>query len=136
MVSGREVIINRGAIVAQGPIDRLVEEFFPTARVAVEIAGPRQAVLDSVRAIPGVVRVEDSAPSGDGPGRFMVESARGRDVRGELFQLAAQQKWNLLELRQVGMTLEEVFIRIVAGEENENEAVSAEAAAAPTEAVS
>jgi gliding motility-associated transport system ATP-binding protein len=132
MVCSAVVIINRGAIVAQGPIDRLVEEFFPTARVEVEIAGPRAAVLDAVRAIPGVVRVEDSAPTGEGPGRFVVESARGRDVRGEIFQLAAQQKWNLLELRQVGMTLEEVFIRIVAGEESDA-AVSPSPAAGPTE---
>ena len=135
MVCTGVVIINRGAIVAQGPIDRLVEEFFPTARVEVEIVGPRNAVLDAVRAIPGVVRVEDSAPAGEGPGRFVVESARGRDVRGEIFQLAAQQKWNLLELRQVGMTLEEVFIRIVAGEETDG-AVSPSPAAGPTAVVS
>jgi gliding motility-associated transport system ATP-binding protein len=128
MLCGGVVIINRGAIVAQGPIDRLVEEFFPTARVEVEIAGPAAAVVDGLRAIAGVVRVEESgaAGAGDGVGHFMVESARGRDVRGEIFQLAAQQKWTLLELRQVGMTLEEVFIRIVAGEESE--------AAAATEA--
>lgn len=117
MVCSGVVIINQGAIVAQGPIDRLVEEFFPTARVAVEIAGPRPAVLDGLRTIPGVVRIEEGDLDGDGPVRLVVESARGRDVRGEIFQLAAQQKWNLLELRQVGMTLEEVFIRIVAGEE-------------------
>jgi ABC-2 type transport system ATP-binding protein len=119
MVCTGVVIINKGEIVAQGPIDRLVEEFFPTARVAVEIAGPRAAVLEGVRGIAGVVRVDEVAVDGDGPVRFMVESARDRDVRGEIFQLAAQQKWNLLELRPVGMTLEEVFMRIVAGEESE-----------------
>jgi ABC-2 type transport system ATP-binding protein len=119
MLCSGVVIINRGAIVAQGPIDRLVEQFFPTARVEVEIAGPRAAVLEGMRAIQGVVQVASGASTGDGVGRYVVESARGRDVRGEIFQLAAQQKWNLLELRQVGMTLEEVFIRIVAGEENE-----------------
>jgi ABC-2 type transport system ATP-binding protein len=118
MVCSGVVIINRGSIVAQGPIDRLVEQFFPTARVEVEIAGPRQAVRESIRAIPGVVQVQDEGNS-DGAGRFVVESARGRDVRGEIFQLAAQQKWNLLELRQVGIRLEEVFMRIVAGEERE-----------------
>jgi ABC-2 type transport system ATP-binding protein len=120
MVCTGVVIINRGEIVAQGPIDRLVEEFFPTARVAVEVAGPRAAVLEGVRGIAGVVRVDAvAAADGDGPTRFMVESARGRDVRGEIFQLAVQQKWNLLELRPVGMTLEEVFMRIVAGEESD-----------------
>jgi ABC-2 type transport system ATP-binding protein len=127
MLCSGVVIINRGAIVAQGPIDRLVEQFFPTARVEVEVAGPRAAVVDGMRAIAGVVRVDDSAVPGDGAGRYVVESARGRDVRGEIFQLAAQQKWNLLELKQVGMTLEEVFIRIVAGEENEGAAPPAAA---------
>ena len=51
--------------------------------------------------------------------RYTVEAARGRDVRAEIFQLAAQQRWELLELKRVGMTLEEVFIRVVAGEESE-----------------
>src|SRR5207237_1847235 len=34
MVCSSVVIINKGVIVAQGPIDTLVEQFFPTARVA------------------------------------------------------------------------------------------------------
>jgi len=119
MLCGGVVIINRGSIVAQGPIDRLVEQFFPTARVEVEVTAPRAAVRDGIRAIAGVVRVEELGAATDGTGRFLVESARGRDVRGEIFQLAAQQRWTLLELRQVGMTLEEVFMRIVAGEERE-----------------
>jgi ABC-2 type transport system ATP-binding protein len=119
MVCGSVVIINRGAIVAQGTIDRLVEQFFPTARVEVEVTAPRGAVRETMRSIPGVVRVEERAASHDGISRFVVESARGHDVRGEIFQMAAQQKWGLLELRQVGMTLEEVFIRVVAGEERE-----------------
>ncbi len=122
MVCGAVVIINRGAIVAQGPIDRLVEQFFPSARVEVELVAPRGAVRDAVRAIPGVLTVEEAGAGTDGAGRFVVESARGRDVRGELFQLAAQQWWGLLELKQVGMTLEEVFMRIVAGEERETPA--------------
>jgi ABC-2 type transport system ATP-binding protein len=132
MVCSGVVIINRGGIVAQGPIDRLVEQFFPTARVEVEVVGPAAAVRESMLAIPGVVRVESSAGT-DGASRFVVESARGRDVRGEIFQLAAQQKCVLLELKPVGMTLEEVFIRIVAGEESEGAARPARAAEATVE---
>ena len=117
MVCGAVIIINKGAIVAQGPIDTLVEQFFPTSRLEVEIAGPPSAVRDRIRAIPGVLSVQDQAPA-NGAARFTVEAARGRDVRAEIFQLAAQQRWDLLELKRVGMTLEEVFIRIVAGEES------------------
>jgi hypothetical protein len=53
----------------------------------------------------------------NGDGRYVVEAARARDVRAEIFQLAAQRRWSLRELRRVGMTLEEVFMRVVAGEE-------------------
>ncbi len=125
MVCSGVIIINKGAIVAQGPIDTLVEQFFPTARVHVEIVGPAPAVREGMRRLPGVLDVHEQAPV-DGQGTYVVESARDRDVRGEIFQLAAQQKWELRELRRVGMTLEEVFIRIVAGEETAESAAPAE----------
>jgi ABC-2 type transport system ATP-binding protein len=117
MVCDAVIIINKGGIVAQGPIDTLVEQFFPTSRLEVEIVGPTPAVRDRIRAIPGVLSVQDQPPA-NGVGRYTVEAARGRDVRAEIFQMAAQQRWDLLELKRVGLTLEEVFIRVVAGEES------------------
>jgi ABC-2 type transport system ATP-binding protein len=128
MVCSGVIIINRGSIVAQGPIDRLVEDFFPTARVHVQVEGPPGAVREGLGTIPGVVGVHEDA-SADGLASYVVESARGRDVRGEIFQLAAQRGWQLRELRRAGMTLEEVFIRIVAGEETASESVVVEAEA-------
>src|SRR5437762_4972711 len=118
MVCSGVIIINNGSIVAQGPIDTLVEQFFPTARVEVEIVGPAPAVHERIRAIAGVLSVQDLAGA-NGAGRFVIEAARDRDVRSEIFRMAAQQRWELLELKRVGMTLEEVFIRIVAGEQSE-----------------
>jgi len=116
MVCSGVVIINKGSIVAQGPIDTLVQQFFPTARLEVEIVGPPAAVRHGIRGIPGVVSVEELAVT-NGAGRYVVESSRERDVRGEIFEVAVQQQWKLLELRRVGTSLEEVFIRIVAGEQ-------------------
>ncbi len=129
MVCGEVIIINKGSIVAQGAIDSLVEQFFPTARLHVQLAGPLTAVRAALRGIPGVVAVHDEPPAGDSAQAFVVESPRGRDVRAEVFRLAAQQKWDLLELRRVGMTLEEVFIRVVAGEETDGGAAPAREAA-------
>ncbi len=119
MLCGSVIIINKGSIVAQGPIDSLVERFFPAARVQVQLQGPPAAVRESLLAIPGVLSVHPQAVE-DGAGIYVVESARGRDVRGEISLLAAQQKWSLLELKRVGMTLEEVFMKVVAGEEGDH----------------
>jgi gliding motility-associated transport system ATP-binding protein len=119
MVCGSVIIINKGAIVAQGPIDTLVEQFFPTSRVHVQLDGPLDAVRAALQKISGVVTVHEAPPTGDPAPGFVVESPRDRDVRAEVFRLAAEQRWPLLELRRVGMTLEEVFMRIVAGEETD-----------------
>ena len=117
MVCDSVIIIHRGRIVAQGTQSELVEQVFPAARVEVEIAGPADAVGQALKAIPGVTSVETVA-SPDGSARFVVEAPRGRDVRGEIPKLATARGWGLLELHTVGLSLEEVFIRVVAGEDH------------------
>ncbi|MGH7420718.1 MAG: hypothetical protein ACREI4_03735, partial [Candidatus Rokuibacteriota bacterium] len=52
-----------------------------------------------------------------------VEATRERDVRPELVRLVAGKGWTLQELHQVGMSLEEVFMRAVAGEQEPEEPV-------------
>ncbi len=116
MVCTGVIIINKGRIVAQGPIETLVEQFFPTARVEVQLAGPPEAVREALGKIPGVIGVQQRLAE-DGNVAYAVEAPRGRDVRGEIAQLAGDRRWPLKELHRVGATLEEVFIRVVAGED-------------------
>ncbi|MBI3625210.1 MAG: ATP-binding cassette domain-containing protein, partial [Candidatus Rokubacteria bacterium] len=116
MVCQGVIIIHRGRIVARGSLDRLAEEFFPTSRIQLQIAGPADAVGAALRQVPGVLRIEQQ-PVGDGVWLYLVESTRGRDVRAQIAQLVAERRWGLLELHQEGMSLEEVFLRVVAGEE-------------------
>jgi ABC-2 type transport system ATP-binding protein len=118
MVCQGVVIINRGRIVASGPLDRLMEELSPVTRIQVQVEGPAELVGASLRALPGVQRLEPRGVAG-GVGTFVVEADRGRDVRRDVFQLVSQQRWGLLELRALGLSLEDLFIRIVAGEEEE-----------------
>jgi ABC-2 type transport system ATP-binding protein len=118
MVCEGVIIINRGRVVASGPLDRLMQELAPVARIQVQIEGPADLVAQSIRALPGGQRVETRGVV-DGVGTFVLEADRARDVRREVAQLAAQQRWGLLELRALDLSLEDVFIRIVAGEEHE-----------------
>jgi ABC-2 type transport system ATP-binding protein len=116
MVCDSIVIINRGHIVAQGTQAELVQQVFPAARVEVQVRGAVEAIAGALKDLPGVTSVQ-ALEARDGASRFLVESPRGRDVRGELVRLVAGRGWELLELHQVGLSLEEVFIRVVAGEE-------------------
>ncbi len=122
MVCDGVIIINRGRIVAQGTESELVRQVFPTARIEVRVAGADGDVAGALRALPGVVGVEPST-SRDGAVGFMVESERDRDVRPDLVRLISGRGWALQELHQVGMSLEEVFIRVVAGEQESPDAV-------------
>jgi len=129
MVCDGIIIINRGRIVAQGTQDELVAQVFPAARVELEVAGaPAEAVAAAVRAVPGVVGVEPR-PARDGVAALVIETTRESDVRAELVELVRQRGWRLLELHQVGLSLEEVFIRVVAGEEQAQLAAAAPVAA-------
>ena len=131
MVCEGVVIINRGRIVASGTLDRLMDEVAPIARVQVQVEGPAELVGASLRAVPGVQRVEAHGVT-NGVGTFVVEADRARDVRRELSQLVAQQRWGLLELRALELSLEDMFIRILAGEMQE--AGPPDEAPAPVEA--
>ncbi len=118
MVCEGVVIIHRGRIVASGTLDRLMEELSPVARVQVQVEGPPELVSASLRALRGVTRVESRGVA-DGVGTFVVEAERARDIRRDLVQLVTEQRWGLLELRPVGFSLEDLFIRVVTGEEHE-----------------
>jgi ABC-2 type transport system ATP-binding protein len=134
MVCEGVIIINRGRIVASGPLDRLMQELSPTARLQVQVDGPTELVTQSLRALPGVQRVEARGVV-DGVSTFVLEAERVRDIRREVAQLVAQQRWGLLELKALDLSLEDVFIRIVAGEEHE-EPITDDVAAAAEEVAS
>jgi len=128
MVCDGVIIINRGKIVAQGTESELVEQVFPTARLEVRVADVGADVAEALAGVLGVARVEP-LPSREGERAFLVESPRERDVRPDLVKLVISRGWALYELHQVGMSLEEVFIRVVAGEEADEQAVIDAAAA-------
>jgi ABC-2 type transport system ATP-binding protein len=126
MVCDGVIIINRGRIVAQGTESELVQRAFPSARIELRVVGGGDEVAGAVAAIPGVVGVAPLAARDGGVG-VLVEATRDRDVRPDLVRLVTGRGWMLQELHPVGMSLEEVFIRAVAGEQDQPEAIPAAA---------
>src|SRR3990172_9357405 len=92
MVCQGVIIINRGRIVASGGWYQLQNQVFPSRRIELQIDGQAQGVEEALSRIPGVLRVERREIAA-GPGGFVIESSRDRDVRGEIFQLAAERRW-------------------------------------------
>src|SRR6476660_10298420 len=93
-VCSRLLIINRGRLVADGPLDDLVARAKGAARVAVEAVG--QGVAARLAGLSGVEAVEaHEAP--DGRSRVIVTAATSDDLRPRIFELAKAEQWTLFE---------------------------------------
>jgi ABC-2 type transport system ATP-binding protein len=102
----RLLIINRGSIVADGPMDDLVARAKGAARVAVEAAGA--GVAQRLAELPGVGTVE-AHEAADGRTRVIVTAGSGDDLRPRIFELAKAERWTLFELHQEAGSLEDLF---------------------------
>jgi ABC-2 type transport system ATP-binding protein len=102
----RVLIINRGKIVADGPVTELVSRASRGARISVEVAGPGAG--PRLAALPGVGAVTEQEET-DGRLRMVLAVDGGADLRPEIFRLASREGWTLYELHQEAGSLEDVF---------------------------
>jgi ABC-2 type transport system ATP-binding protein len=135
MVCNRVIIINRGRLVAVDTPINLAEGISEALSVQLEVNGRPADVLRTLRSIPGVSAASvvrsgvGPLPSGNGlpPAdelsddglpegiyTYDVEGTSGIDVRGRTSSAVVGAGYELLELRGVRLSLEEVFLRVVA----------------------
>lgn len=107
----RMVIINRGRIVASGTAGELRQRQGGSGRTIAELKGPEDQIITAVGKLNGVSGVHSEAA--DGWIRLMVDSRS--DQREAVAQIALEKRWPLRELRRETATLEDFFVRIVAG---------------------
>ncbi|HEX9828661.1 MAG TPA: ATP-binding cassette domain-containing protein, partial [Bacteroidota bacterium] len=113
----RVIIINEGAIVADGTPEKLQQEFRGVEAITVEIKSsePADAVAAKLKSLAGVETVERSGVGGH-THSFTLMTSKGSDVREELFNRAVAERWVLLELTRKGTSLEEVFHKLTRAE--------------------
>jgi ABC-2 type transport system ATP-binding protein len=112
----RVVMINKGSIAAQGPMDEVRARAAAT-RYEVEIAaGPDQPDVGAREIMVALGRLEsvESVEPGDGERAIIIRPAAD-DPRPEVAALAVSRGWKVFGLRRVVPTLEEAFLQIVRG---------------------
>ena len=67
--------------------------------------------------ISGVVKVEPLGRKESGSFDFIIETEDGVDVRREVFKRLSERGWAILMLKSNEMTLEDIFMRLTAGED-------------------
>jgi ABC-2 type transport system ATP-binding protein len=110
----RVVIINKGRVVAEDTPANLTRRLSGSETIFVQVDAAKAAeAARALGSVPGVVRV---APSEQVEGAFEVESEQGRDVRRELARAIVLGGHDLLELRPLGVSLEEIFLSLITDE--------------------
>jgi ABC-2 type transport system ATP-binding protein len=109
----RLLIINRGQLVADGPVEQLVARGRGGAHLTVEAAGT--GVAERLRQLPGVRDLETRDAS-EGRIRATLTVGADTDLRPQIFELAKSQGWTLYELHQEAGSLEDLFHELTAGE--------------------
>ena len=103
-ICDRVVIINRGEIVADGPLSQLRGASAGEGLVVVAEFESELTVPGVLTSIPGVERVEPLEH-----GQYRITAAPGTDLRAAIFRLAADQNLTLVGLRQQENSLETIF---------------------------
>jgi len=116
MTCNRVVIINKGKVIAMDTPTGLTNQMKGTEKIALSVDGPRNAVVEKLKSIHGVIGVIVEGEEDGGPSNYTVECKLQTDLRRVLAKEIVSQGWGLLELRGVSMSLEEVFINLVTQE--------------------
>jgi ABC-2 type transport system ATP-binding protein len=101
-VCDRAIIINKGKLVANAPIQELKQQFTGQNIVTVEFAEPTSAAR--LKKINHVQEVKDL-----GHNRWQLISPVANDIRSDVFAFAVSDKLTLLELHKEVYSVENVF---------------------------
>jgi len=106
-ICDRVLIINKGKIVAEDTPDNLQSRLVGSQRVVLRVRGESDELPAKINKVKGVRHVEAKP---DGSVEF--EFSAGQDVRPQVAKSIIQAGFDLLEMRPVGMSLEEIFLEL------------------------
>lgn len=115
----RVLIIHQGHAIAEGPPESLRDQLQRTGRMFVRVGGTADP-LALLETVPGVASVEEVEAG------YAVTSASAEDVRPAIAKTVVQAGQELLELRPLAMTLEDIFLEVTHVEEPDDEVVVSE----------
>ncbi|MEJ5349005.1 MAG: ATP-binding cassette domain-containing protein [Desulfosoma sp.] len=119
----RVLIINKGRIVATDAPQALTSQLQKSATVHLTVCGDGTGLAESLRRLDGVLNV---VVEGGEPSRLIVETDRHADLRPALARTVVQHGADLLELKTVDLSLEDIFMHLVTEEPSQEQGVVAE----------
>ena len=106
-ICDRVLIINKGKIVAEDTPENLQSRLVGSQRVVLRVRGETDGLAARIGQVKGTQRVEAKQ---DGSVEF--EFSAGQDVRPQVAKDIIEAGFDLLEMRPIGLSLEEIFLEL------------------------
>ncbi|MBI3666038.1 MAG: ATP-binding cassette domain-containing protein [Acidobacteria bacterium] len=112
------IIINQGKLEAIDTPENLTARLQGHETIFLEVDGPADQVGAKLQGMNGVNRVTRKDGQA-GRTSWEVEAVKDHHIRGDLARLVVSSGWGLHELRPVGLSLEEIFLKLTTADKAE-----------------
>jgi ABC-2 type transport system ATP-binding protein len=109
----RILIINKGRIVVEDTPENLQSRLAGAQRVQLRVRGEADELISKLRQLKGIQEVHPA----QGEGSLEYQFAPGKDMRPEVARMTVELNYDLLEMRPINLSLEEIFLELTKSEE-------------------
>lgn len=109
----RVLIINGGKVVAEGEPQALESQLRGRRRILAEVRAPKEAVIERLGTLHGINSLDVSLqPDNADLVSVTLDTASDVDLRERVAAEVVGAGWGLVELKSVGLSLEEIFLKL------------------------
>lgn len=113
------VIINKGKIVAIDTPENLEQKTKEKNGISVTVEDPKENMKKLKSKIPEIEKIEIIKDNEDGTKQFVITSKTDIDLRKKLFEVLPKEEITIFELKKTETSLEDVFIKLIDTEKEE-----------------
>ena len=110
------VIIDQGKLVAADSVEGLSQRMAGGKNIEIEVKGPSPEVEKTLQKVEGISAVKALGKESRGLCRFEVSTDGSFETREALFHCIVKNKWVLYQMTPLGMSLEDVFLKLTTKE--------------------
>ena len=117
MICERVIIIHEGQIVAVDRPENLATRLQGVERIEIDVKGPSKDIVEALQGIEGIHEVERNYVQDGGFSTYVVATDAKADLRARMAVAIVNGGWELLRLQSIGMSLEDIFLKLTTTEE-------------------
>lgn len=115
-VCDRVVIISKGKIAATGTPDELSRKLSLGNKLLLRVKGAKAGIVEMIKEIPEVSSVREQGVREPNTVDVLVEAKDEIDIREKLFTKLSQKGAPILMMKNMDLTLEDIFLQVTTGE--------------------